>query len=360
VQFIFQPIHHLRRIRAWARERQATAEVDVEELILTVRRGRQAVRLGPLFSNRVPQGLIYSNLFEERGGFIGWLPYRVKRWPLSSDKLSFKEFCSANALPTPDWIVTGSAPAVTLEEGALELPETLPFDYVVKSRRGSFGLQVSGPYSDATPIRSLPQASEEGRYVERFIVGRAVKCWFWNGRPVAADLVEPPRVYGDGLNSIETLLSRRRGTFDQALQVDEALPMLRWQGLTAQSVPAAGQEVPIAFKYTTPYDRPVLEYRNNWSALPAPAQEELRRAGAFVYMALPAESRRSTLFTLDAVLDGTGRLWFLEANSHPMVHPATYGSMLDDLFGFVEAPSLPDEVVSAPKPAGKVADILGR
>ncbi|WZB76155.1 hypothetical protein WJ972_09910 [Achromobacter insuavis] len=42
--------------------------------------------------------------------------------------------------------------------------------------------------------------------------------------------------------------------------------------------------------------------------------------------------RRNSVFTLDAVIDADDRVWLLEMNSHPMIHPNVYPPMLDSVF----------------------------
>ena len=40
----------------------------------------------------------------------------------------------------------------------------------------------------------------------------------------------------------------------------------------------------------------------------------------------------SSVFTLDAVIDDDDRVWLLEMNSHPMIHPNVYPHMLASVF----------------------------
>jgi hypothetical protein len=44
--------------------------------------------------------------------------------------------------------------------------------------------------------------------------------------------------------------------------------------------------------------------------------------------AIPPESRPQTLFTVDAVLDREQKLWVLEMNSNPTVHPLAYPAIV--------------------------------
>jgi D-alanine-D-alanine ligase-like ATP-grasp enzyme len=58
----------------------------------------------------------------------------------------------------------------------------------------------------------------------------------------------------------------------------------------------------------------------------------LLRAGRTCLQAVPADARADVAFTLDGVLDDEERLWLLEVNCNPQLHPAFYQPMLDALF----------------------------
>ena len=42
--------------------------------------------------------------------------------------------------------------------------------------------------------------------------------------------------------------------------------------------------------------------------------------------------RTHTAFSLDGVVDEEDRIWWLEVNCNPLLHPAVYETMLDALF----------------------------
>jgi hypothetical protein len=53
------------------------------------------------------------------------------------------------------------------------------------------------------------------------------------------------------------------------------------------------------------------------------------------------------LYSLDAVVDGEGKVWWLEMNSNPVMPPPGYPAMLQDLFG-VAIPDVFQSHASAP------------
>lgn len=201
-------------------------------------------------------------------------------------------------------------------------------DFLLKKRKGSFGAQVHGPFSQKT--LEARDALESGAYFEEFISGRSAKAWCFNGRVAALELIERPYISGDGLRSLQKLAGER-GNVQSALPLDKASAMLAWQGMTAASVPAAAQKVWLDFRYATPFAPPSHTNRNVWGKQSHQLKYQFSRATSLLHTSLPADLRNGALFTLDAVVDPEGRVWFLEMNSHPMVHPDVYESMLTAL-----------------------------
>ncbi|WP_395058842.1 YheC/YheD family protein [Polaromonas sp.] len=232
---------------------------------------------------------------------------------LASDKLAFKRQASAMGLRVPaGW------------KGAEPLAE----NFLVKKCSGSFGLNIEGPF-DARAWDYV-QAMAQGSYCEQFVTGRSAKAWCWNREVVALELVESPYLVGDGVRSLEALAARR-GNVGQALPLDKAAAMLAWQGLTSASIPEVGQKVLLDFKYATPFDAPVFENRNVWSTQEEAIRHQFAKAASLLGKCMPAQLHGRQMFTLDAVVDEQGRVWFLEMNSHPMIHPDVYSSMLETL-----------------------------
>lgn len=316
---LFQPVNHLRTIRRWALPRRAQVLVDGLTLGLRIECQGRELRFDPRFSIRTQRGLAYAKVFPDKGGgFIGWLPYEVKRWALSTDKLAFKAWCEAHGLKTPRY---ADSAAGGLDDGASVL---------VKARRGSFGEQVHGPYQLGAGA-TLP-ALEPAEFAEEFIVGRPAKVWYWNETPVALEAVEPPSLVGDGERSIAQMLAQPRGSFDRAHTAEGAQAMLRWQGLDENTVLEKGRQVGLGYKYVTPYDRTTLLNRNTLEEASPGVKAQLQQAGRVLYQGIPPELRAHTLYTLDGVLDAEDMMWWLEMNSNPMVHPDAYGAMLEDIF----------------------------
>lgn len=315
--YFFQPLNHIRRVREWVRRNDASVSLDIETFRLRVTRGQQTVQFFPRFSVDTGAGFAYSGYFGERGPFIGWLPYELKRWPVASDKLVFKQYCKQTGLPIPAY----------WQQGA---PQSEHF--IVKGQRGSFGQGFRGPFS-ADQAHALGVVLNDGEYFEQFITGECVKVWCWNGRPTAMERLSAPFVVGDGRRTLREIVGKARGSFDSLYDLDSSRDILAWQGFEADSVVAEGQQVRLDFRYATPFDRTVITNRDVLSQQSDIMRAQLQQIGNSLAQAIPDEFRLHTVFTVDAVVDAHDQLWLLEMNSHPMVHPANYMPMLDDLFG---------------------------
>ncbi|VVE69403.1 hypothetical protein PCA31118_03195 [Pandoraea captiosa] len=103
---IFNLNAHLTALRQWTRTAGGSMKLDVDTYHASVEVGGRTVVLIPKFSFRAHHGLAYSNTLNDDtvAGFVGWLPYAVKRWPISTDKIVFKRYCEANGLRvTASW-----------------------------------------------------------------------------------------------------------------------------------------------------------------------------------------------------------------------------------------------------------------
>lgn len=319
--YFFQPLNHLRNVRVWARQHDAHVSLDADTYRVTITRADRAVTLIPRFIMQMESGLAYTNHFgDDDTSFCGWLPYDVKRWPIASDKLAFKQYCEQVGLPIPAYSLQG-----------MQQPGT---DFIVKGRQGSFGRGIRGPFrSGSTEAHAV--ALGHGEFFEQFVKGECAKIWCWNGRPVAMERLTAPFVVGDGVRSLRELLeSSGRGSFDVPQPADKAdHDVLAWQGLAVDGVPVLGQRVVLDFRYASPFDRLFTRDRDVLSAQSVSMRARLHQTADALAQAIPSATREHTIFTLDAVVDADDQLWLLEMNSHPMVHPASYAPMLDSLFG---------------------------
>lgn len=308
-------LQHALAVSRWLGQHGASAGIDPATYVMDIRLGGRTVRFFPQFSASAADGLpaFFPELTDGVSGFVGWLPYFNKRWPIAQDKLEFKVFARAHGLRTPAWSGL-NGPGV---DGPV----------LVKRQQSSFGRGMSGPFPSASGI-----SLAAGDYIEAFITGRIVKAWYWNATPIVVEAVPMPTVTGDGASSLRALITAN-------LKGGGALPdgldaLARLQGLELDTVVPSGSTVLCDYRYMSPLNPMLSTDHNVWPAARGSALgAQLLAAGEACAAAIPQEVRGGgAMSALDAIEDAEGRLWFLEANCNPQLHPACYPWMLNAIF----------------------------
>ncbi|MET3396080.1 hypothetical protein ABIC33_006757 [Variovorax sp. 1140] len=327
MSYIAVTLNHFRALQEWAISQQAEVRLDMKTFRVEVLRGAARCNLHPQFLNTVDGSLRYSPVLSPAAtGFIGWLPYRPISWALSNDKLEFKGFFRRSGLLTPKlWTSLGN-----VEE-----------DYVLKQPVGSFGQAVFGPYHAGVDALSLPEHCNQVReraFAEQFIAGRNVKAWFWGGEPFYLHLHSYPTVRGDGASRIDALIARRMERIDGAIP-DSAdkqwiISSLAFQGRALSDILPRDVEVWIDYRYGRRYaSDPIQTHPDNMQhLLTENGREQVRQAGRYLHNELVKSHGVPVLFALDGVLDADDRIWWLEANSNPILPPTGYPLILATLF----------------------------
>lgn len=166
------------------------------------------------------------------------------------DKDLTKTLLAAIGVPVP------KGRPVTSAEDAWEAAQEIGVPVVIKPQDGNQGRGVAvNLTTHEQVINAFRAASAEGSQIicERFAPGADYRLLVIGYKLVAASRREPPQVTGDGRHTIEQLVAEankdpRRGedhaTALSKLRLDEiACGVLAEQGLTIDSVPAAGQLV---------------------------------------------------------------------------------------------------------------------
>jgi hypothetical protein len=252
---------------------------------------------------------------QETGGFIGWLPHHSISGKLARDKLAFKLRLLQAGLPTPTmWTA----------------PEHATQDYVVKHSAGSSGHELAGPFKAGTLPdkaafnRPLKPDSEGSTYVEAFVPGRNMKVWFLGEHALLAQLHSCPIILGDGRQSAAALAAARlqqAGLDWETCEERHAIQRtLAYQGLRPATVLAAGR-------------RAWLDYRHGRALMPHAAGEDddnalpqmtsgqraqIDRIGRALALDLQHEFGAPVPYSLDALLDEQGGIWWLGMHSAPV------------------------------------------
>lgn len=82
---------------------------------------------------------------------------------------------------------------------------------------------------------------------------------------------------------------------------------------------------------------------NDWlrvnDAKGTPLAGQLVSAGRAMHQVVPEPIRQHHPMTMDAVVDATGKVHFLEANCNPLLHSAFYPPMPDAIFKPTQTPT---------------------
>ena len=315
--FAVSLLEHWRHFSACVDARQGSGTVDLKSLKATVEVGARRVEFIAQFIVRKSDGSrTYAIELESSAyGFIGWLPYFNKRWPVAIDKVAFKSACQSAGIPIP--------------AGAPELTPALG-DFVIKRARGSsIGQGVRGPFK----VGASDGAMSDGEFAEQFISGEVGKAWYWNDQLVTLELRSTARVTGDGRATIGELVRSRNRSAD----VSKPTEFMRYQELDWAYVPRDGEAVAIDYKYGSPY------YQLEWRSMDRlaelrnePIGRQLAKWGPVLWRMVPADIRAGVLFSVDCILQSTGELVLLEMNCNPMVPPTAYEPIFTSLFGLAQ------------------------
>jgi tetratricopeptide (TPR) repeat protein len=306
-------LNHFKDIQPALERVGAEASLNARNFRLEVRAGTRTYTLLPQFLKVQDGRRQYTPDFDaDVQGFVGWYPYFNRRWELSTEKLKFKAYASANGLATPEYSTD---------------PAAAPADVVVKKSVSSFSQGVSGPFRSARE-----RALEDGEFYERFLPGRSVKIFYVENRPICLELEAPATVKGDGRRTIRQLLSGRAKRKQQPVELKQQSTYLRFVGKSLGDVLPLGAIQQVDFRYGSVFNLPAdLEYVH-LERDPRPELEpQLRAIGEQLLEAIPKELRAGTFYTADAILDDSGKLWLLEMNSNPYIHPWAYTAMLESL-----------------------------
>jgi hypothetical protein len=281
-------MQHLDAVQTWAQQAGVHVHLSASSLALTLSRAGKQWLLAPRFVQQLDGRLSYTRTRKRDTTLVGWVMPETPKLNLAQDKGVFKKFASDAGLSVPAGWNTGAA---------------LSDDFLIKNRQGSFGVDIQGPFKKSAQEAIL----KKDQFCEQFIFGKSLKAWCWTGRVVALEIIDQPHLVGDGRRTVSEL-AVPRGSMDVQLPIEQAQAYLSWQGLQLDSVLADQQKAYLSFLYAGPFHRKSREDSNVLQSV-----------------------SDSVLYTLDGVLDAKGRVWFLEINSHPMVHPSVYPHMLGSL-----------------------------
>jgi hypothetical protein len=308
-----QLLHHFKHLKPALERVGADAFLNVRNFSLEVRLRGAAHVFHPQFI-RYEKGLrnVTSEFRPDVVRFAGWTPYYGKRWTLAIEKLKFKEYAVRNKLLTPPYWTD---------------PDTEAQDVVIKRSSSVRKGGVRGPYRSS---RESNLDVSAGEYYERFVRGKIVKAWFWDGHPVCCEMAEYSAVCGDGKRSVRELVLRRVASKPTKFNAEALRDFLAYEGKSLDSRPAEDEVQPVDFRYGSRLgflsEVRDVDLRRN----PVPGAEgQLENIGSCLLQGIPESLRANTVFTLDAVLDPEQRLWALAMDGDTFLHPYLYAPMIE-------------------------------
>lgn len=310
---LFNLMHHFRAVKKWSEQVGEPLAFNPSTFVLEVGRGNRSLAMHPRFSIPIDERRgAYTDVFPERGRFVGWIPYRMKRWGIGTGKLPFKTYCQQSGLRVPAVWQPGEKPSS---------------DYIIKPDKGSFGVGILGPFRAGSTVARV---QGDDCLTEQFIPGKACKIWYWNSTPVAYILVDSPYLIGDGRRTIAEIVGQVRGSFDVSYKLDRVMAFLKWQGMSTESIPPDGAKVQLDFLYGHAFERLTLDDPDSLAQQSPWRKAELLHIGRLLHMGVPMPERQGVLYTVDGVIDEQDQLWLLEMNCHTVVHPNAYALILED------------------------------
>jgi hypothetical protein len=307
-------LNHFKQLQhALSKVEGAEAFLNVTSFVAEVRFGNRVHQLLPMFVENFDQRTVYTPRFSPGAiRFAGWRPYASRPVPEIGKKLQFKTFLKTHGLRHPAY-------EASLSHG---------IDcFLIKRDISSFGADIRGPFRSTAGIEI---DAGKGDYCEQFVLGEIAKIWFHNTEPVCMELKPMPAVIGDGASTIRNLATSQ--IFRKKIPVNwsPVEQLVALNGYNLDSVLPEGDQQIIDYRYTSPFLKP-KDTREVFRLTEEKGCDDLRKLGGAVWECLPEVWRTTALYSIDAIRDHEGQLWFLEANFTPFLHPAVYLAMLAGL-----------------------------
>lgn len=308
-------LNHFKYIQNSLRDVNGEAFLNMQTFVLELRLGNRLFKLYPQFVIFVDGNIRYRQAFDgDVIRFAGW-HLSANRDPFSfGQKLKFKRLLIDNGFATPAYS--------TDVNGA-------PKNILIKKNVSTFGEEIHGPFCSA---HDYDTKTQDGEYYEQFMAGEIIKIWYWNHRPVCLEIKEMPAIQGDGKSSIAELIGRKLTRNNNKPNLKKVEDFLRFDGKSMDFVLANGQHQVIDFRYTSDFClSDDIEEVNLSTSRDSAHEVILRKLGELLWRTLQGEHYGNTVYTVDAIADSENRLWFLEANPNPFIHPYCYPSMIRGL-----------------------------
>ena len=294
------------------KDKNLKANIDFDDHILTINGDNKNFILYPQF--RDVNGFYTSELTEGASYFVGWRPYEMKSWHAATNKELFKILLEDHQIRTPAFTTRSSDDLKGV---------------IIKPKTSSFGNGIKGPIKSSL---EYTLNSDSGEYFEQYIAGHIVKIWFWNHIAYAAETKPQPYIIGNGTSTIGELIHSHARMINQTINLEYYINFLAYKGLLLNTVLNKGEVCTVDFRYKS-----LLPTSANTSDIKIENNDFygnhdlLKKIGFLVKTESPPDFSQEILYSIDGILDYEQKLWVLEINSNPVVHPYLYKPMLETL-----------------------------
>jgi hypothetical protein len=310
----FEMMNHFSHMDKALKKYNLSGELNFSDYTLLIKNSEKKFILHPQHQNK--DGYYYPNVSQDTARFIGWRPYSMKTWKKAADKVAFKRFLKKNSIATPTFY--------TNRNDNIEIN-----DVIIKLEESSFGKGIKGPFKSTKDVKLNIKGRE---FFEQYIDGEIVKIWFWEHKPIAVEALPHLCIYGNGHSTIHELIVAHAQSINRKVNTGYFEEFIAYNGETLQSVLENGKKFPIDFRYKSLLptshqtkdmyvrDHPVLS-----------KSKELINIGKAVEKDVPYSLKKCFAYVVDAVIDSNQKVWILELNCNPHIHPYIYDAMITSL-----------------------------
>lgn len=309
-------LFHFKMLKAALKEKQTSGQLNCDTFEINFKYKDQTHYLFPQFIERRYGQKEYVREFNLNSAktFIGWRPYLVRPINVFKDKLSWKKAIQQAGFDLPPY--------------SLEANNNLN-PILIKRNFSCFSENIRGPFN---PSEAYSQNLIEGEFFEQFIYGKIVKIWFWKEQAICAEVQKMPHVTGNGRDTIQELLHFYHKPAEREVCLENVQEVLRYFYCSLDTVLDKNETQLVDFRYGSAFANPGDITEVLFSAKNFELQPLLDRLGIVLWsMFAPAEISDYLAYTVDAIWDRDDRLWILEVNTNPFIHPWLYPSMINTI-----------------------------
>lgn len=309
----FEMMNHFTQIKQVLTEHSAQATINLTDFILHICNGKQSIKLYPQFQNS--EGLYETEISNKTIRFIGWRPHEIKSWETASDKIAFKNLLLKWNIATPNYQQEQINKAIK--------------NFIIKPNKSSFGKGIRGPFKSAV---NQPINKKSDEFFEEYIDGDIVKIWYWEHKPIAAEIMSQLSIIGDGHSTISELIQVYARCNNRTVDPNYFKDYLLYQGYFLDNVICKDFSLPIDFRYKSAiptahlksdiylHQHPILKHSRDLLTLGQAVKDES-----------PPDFSDSIIYAVDAIIDKKSKVWVLEMNSNPHIHPYLYHDVITSL-----------------------------